>query len=68
MRAHQTEGPHWPLRDTDGKGGMTMARDDEFRNRPIERSVIALGAVLGAGVYLVAMLLAIELYLKPAGI
>ena len=44
-----------------------MDTDNTFRNRPIERSVIAVGSVLGASAYLIVMLLAIEIYLRPAG-
>ena len=45
-----------------------MAKDRSFRNRPIERSVIALGSVLGASLYVLVIVLAIEVFLKPAGL
>ena len=44
-----------------------MREDNEYRDRPIERSVIVLGAIYGAALYLGAALYAVALFLGASG-
>ena len=45
-----------------------MRQENEFQDRPIERSVIMLGIVLGATLYISVLLFAFHLFTNTSGL